>query len=180
MSHRAARRSHPAGSAKGGVSDRPGTELVEIAGSLSGAALDWAGSLAGPLVEGGGGRTPVERHWERLDGVEGVSAYAIVWPPGSSVGFHDHGGTAGAMAVVRGTLHETIVLCRPGRRFWTRTHAVHAGEHVTFDRSHVHRVANSDEIRALRVHVYGPRLRSMTHFAPPDLVGLSALYTEWF
>jgi predicted metal-dependent enzyme (double-stranded beta helix superfamily) len=137
-----------------------------------------AHQLAGPALDWAAHRKPAGREWCRLEAGPEATAYAIAWPPGTGVGFHDHGGAAGALAVVAGALTETMVRPVPGRPLWTCTRTIESGEHATFGARHVHRVHNSGTDLAVSVHVYAPALRTMTYFAPPGPSGLAALRTE--
>ncbi len=102
------------------------------------------------------GSSPVERSYELILSTDSYDAWLIHWPPGTGLGAHDHGGSAGAFAVVSGVLEEhTLVGGIDARR------RVAAGESVCFDGEHVHAVANVDRSAATSVHVYAPPLRSM-------------------
>lgn len=48
------------------------------------------------------------RSWERLLATDAYDAWLIRWPAGTSVGPHDHGGSAGAFTVVAGELVEIV------------------------------------------------------------------------
>jgi hypothetical protein len=49
---------------------------------------------------------PVGRWYERIHLDDSHEIWVISWLPGQATGFHDHGGSAGAFAVVWGTLME--------------------------------------------------------------------------
>ena len=53
-----------------------------------------------------GSRTSVAALAAALAAVD--SRWLLSWLPGQGTGLHDHGGSAGAFAVVRGTLHERV------------------------------------------------------------------------
>ncbi|MFI6978427.1 cysteine dioxygenase [Embleya sp. NPDC050154] len=118
---------------------------------------------------------PEQRTWSRLPVPGGGEAWLIGWPPGSSTGFHDHGGARGAFAVARGELTEQVLRVRslpivvggaveleprqPEARL------LRAGRGRAFGASHVHDVRNrSDVEHAISVHVYSPALPSMRHY----------------
>jgi hypothetical membrane protein len=106
---------------------RPG---LAIGGS--GEVKDGATARAGPAAAGrtgdgsppggaAGGRPARDRHGSGTPGRAGLAAAArggraghevwvISWLPGQATGFHDHGGSAGAFAVVWGTLMECRVV----------------------------------------------------------------------
>src|SRR3712207_8332217 len=50
-----------------------------------------------------------------------AQVWLLSWLPGQGTGLHDHGGSAGALAVVRGTLSEAV-----GDRKSTRLNSSHA------------------------------------------------------
>ena len=103
---------------------------------------------------------PGGRWYVRLRADEHYDVWLISWGAGSSVDAHDHGGSSGAFAVVRGALVEhTIDSDRHERH-----RVVTAGGVRAFDAAHRHRVANDDTRVALSVHVYSPPLASMTFF----------------
>ncbi len=120
---------------------------------------------------------PAGRWYERihLDGSHEV--WVISWLPGQGTGFHDHGGSAGAFAVVWGTLTERRVaggvvtgqvLARP----------VQAGGSRAFGPRYIHDVRNAAASAvAVSVHAYSPPLPEMTRY---DLTpgGLVKLDTE--
>lgn len=101
------------------------------------------------------------RIWTGAD----AEAWLLTWLPGQSTPVHDHGGSAGALLVLAGTLSEWTpwagdrVTGRGGR---TATHL--AGELREFGPEHVHEVDNRGRIPAVSLHVYAPRLRSMTRY----------------
>ena len=87
----------------------------------------------------------------------GAQVWLLSWLPGQGTDLHDHGGSAGALAVVRGTLSETVG-AREGATELTAGRVRHFGPH------HVHRVANSGAEAAVSVHVYTPRLTVMNTY----------------
>ena len=86
-----------------------------------------------------------------------AEVWLLSWLPGQGTDLHDHGGSAGALAVVRGTLSEAVG-AREGATELT------AGRVRPFGPHHVHRVANSGSEAAVSVHVYTPRLTVMTTY----------------
>ena len=83
-----------------------------------------------------------------------AQVWLLSWLPGQGTDLHDHGGSAGAFAVVRGTLSEAVG-AREGATGLTAGRVRHFGPH------HVHRVTNSGAEPAVSVHVYTPRLTVM-------------------
>jgi hypothetical protein len=53
---------------------------------------------------------PAGRWYERIHLDDSHEVWVISWLPGQATGFHDHGGSAGAFAVVWGTLMERRVV----------------------------------------------------------------------
>ena len=101
------------------------------------------------------------RWYQRIALAPAYEAWLIGWGGGHELELHDHGDASGAIAVVTGLLTEQAVdaagsglrrrVLRPG------------GTHV-FDTGHIHHVANDHDEPAVSVHVYSPRLRSMTFY----------------
>ena len=102
---------------------------------------------------------PAGRWYARLANTDRYEAWLITWLPGQQTDWHDHGGSAGAFAVVSGVLLEDT-------RSGTRTIA--AGSGRRFGARHVHRVVNDGDTAVVSVHLYAPALRSMTRY---DMVG---------
>jgi hypothetical protein len=91
-----------------------------------------------------------------------ADAWLIEWPPDAGIDLHDHGGAAGALHVVRGTLLEAHV-----DRFYPgplRYRQVRRGGAITFGPATVHDVVNAGTETALSVHVYSPTLDQMTFY----------------
>jgi len=97
-----------------------------------------------------------------------LEAWVIAWPPGGAVELHDHGGSSGAVVVVAGELTETSVVHRGRRRPVLATTTIRPGRPVHFSGHHIHDVVNDGDVPALSVHVYAPRLTSMTYFRMTD------------
>jgi quercetin dioxygenase-like cupin family protein len=120
--------------------------------------LDWLATIARGLASASSpwreaGR---ERVFERILCTETYDAWLIGWPPGSSVGLHDHDDAGAAICVVDGELVEI----RPTRRASSAWH-LRAGQSVTVDPGVVHDVANRSSLPATSVHVYSPPLTRM-------------------
>ena len=107
-------------------------------------------------------------------------AWLLGWPVGEGIELHDHGPSSGALVVVEGTLIETYIEApgwvRPGGRL--RHRRLPEGSLVAFDADHIHDVVNGGESQALSIHVYSPRLRSMTFYENRPDRGLAAVRTE--
>lgn len=144
------------------VPGRP-VDLVAVAHGLVDVARDWPGAV-----------DPPQRCWQLLAAGPGLEAWAIAWPVGGAIELHDHGGSAGALLVVTGELVETAVEAaddvghRAGGDPVLRVRTVGTGRAVEFDGTHVHDVLNVGPRPALSIHVYRPRLTSMTYFELHD------------
>lgn len=93
--------------------------------------------------------------------------WLLTWLPGQGTAWHDHGGSAGAFAVVQGVLTERHAT--PGRDGGPATVAPGARRVVSggvrpFGPHHLHRVVNTDAVAAVSVHVYAPALSEMTEY----------------
>jgi predicted metal-dependent enzyme (double-stranded beta helix superfamily) len=109
---------------------------------------------------------PQERHYARLVRTPEYEAWLLTWLPGQSTGLHDHGGSAGAFAVVRGALHESTP-CADGPRTGLRGRRLALGDVRAFGPDHLHDVAPVDG-PAVSLHVYAPALSRMTRYALVD------------
>ncbi len=105
-----------------------------------------------------------ERSWILLAVTDLFEAWAIAWPPGGAIELHDHGNSSGAVVVASGTLVETTVRASRDGRAVTGTHRVSAGEHRCFGPHYIHDLVNDNAQPALSVHVYGPRLTTMSYY----------------
>jgi quercetin dioxygenase-like cupin family protein len=105
-----------------------------------------------------------ERCWEVVRRVDEYEAWLIGWPPGGRVHFHDHGRSGGSVLVLDGALLElTPYLCSDDSLRLER-HRYRAGAFFAFERGHVHDLVNEDRRPAVSLHVYSPRLESVTYF----------------
>jgi mannose-6-phosphate isomerase-like protein (cupin superfamily) len=99
-----------------------------------------------------------ERQWTRLISTDDFQLWLIVWPPGASTGWHDHGTASGAFTTLRGHLVE---------HSWDEARQLlelGPGDARAFSSSHVHDVRNESDQPALSLHAYSPRLRTMTRY----------------
>lgn len=98
------------------------------------------------------------RTFARAGRCDTYDVWLICWGPGSTTGWHDHGGSAGAFCVIEGALEERT----PGS---TRTFS--ATEHRAMPSAHIHKVRNaSPNVVATSVHVYSPPLDEMRQYDP--------------
>jgi hypothetical protein len=100
------------------------------------------------------------RDYELLELSDAVEIWAIHWPTGQGLELHDHGGSAGALWVVHGTLEEHSV--GPGRTLLHRS--LPAGSGAAFGSTYVHDVVNRDSAPATSIHAYSPPMASMTFY----------------
>jgi hypothetical protein len=117
---------------------------------------------------------PNKRWYHRIADAQPAEVWLLSWLPGQATDLHDHGGSAGAFVIVSGTLTEytltehtlTEHTPRPdpagGARL--RSTSLPAGAGRRFDAHHIHLLANDGDRPAVSVHVYGPRLTSMTRY----------------
>lgn len=124
-----------------------------------------------------------ERWYVPLLADEHCEAWLLGWPVGEGIELHDHGNSSAAVYVVEGTLVETFVdpadRMRPGGVPHERT--LPADSLVSFGPDHIHDIVNPGDRLALSIHVYSPRLRSMTfyrHFPEHGLVAVRSQMCE--
>jgi predicted metal-dependent enzyme (double-stranded beta helix superfamily) len=137
---------------------RPGGgDLLALARELASSATSWLDATRL--------RT---RRWALMAASDKFEAWVIGWPPGGAISLHDHGSSAGALAVAAGELLETKVakLGLGGVTFERNT--LSAGASVAFEEHHIHDVVNVSTRPCISVHVYGPRLTSMTYYRVVD------------
>ena len=96
--------------------------------------------------------------------LDGAQVWLLSWLPEQGTPLHDHGTSAGAFAVVRGTLTERIVgddgtLVRESTDDLTCSRVRHFGPH------YVHQDTNAQTEGAVSVHVYTPGLSRLNTYA---------------
>jgi hypothetical protein len=119
---------------------------------------------------------PAARVHTRIWADDDAEAWLLTWLPGQGTDIHDHGGSAGAFVMLTGTLSEWT----PGRSRFARrgrTRRWHRGDVRSFGADHVHQVRNDLLEPAISLHVYAPRLATMTRYARTE-AGLQALGTD--
>jgi predicted metal-dependent enzyme (double-stranded beta helix superfamily) len=96
--------------------------------------------------------------------LDGAQVWLLSWLPDQGTPLHDHGTSAGAFAVVRGTLTERVVAAgRDAVRESTDDLTVGRVRH--FGPHYVHQVTNTQSAPATSVHVYAPGLAWMNTYA---------------
>jgi len=142
---------------------------------------------------------PAQRWYKRLASEDDVEVWALTWLPGQGTDLHDHGGSAGAFLVRTGELTEHTVAVRGAPSVMPADSAVRitssagqrelvsgtiaAGGGRRFGPRHVHQLINNADTPAISVHVYSPRLTTMTRYrlATGDLVpvAIDRAGAEW-
>ena len=119
-----------------------------------------------------------ERRWVLLAVTDLFEAWAIGWPHGGGIEFHDHGPSSGALVVASGSLTETTVRSSALGATVIGTRTLEAGTHRRFAPGYVHDLTNDGEGQAVSVHVYGPRLSTMSYYRLDRRGGLERLRSE--
>jgi rhodanese-related sulfurtransferase/predicted metal-dependent enzyme (double-stranded beta helix superfamily) len=102
-------------------------------------------------------RLRTEQRWyERLYLGPDYDIWVISWLPGQSTGYHDHGGSSGALVIATGILEEH----RPGER----TKLLHQGKPRAFGPDYAHDVRNASLAPAISIHAYSPPLNDMNEY----------------
>jgi predicted metal-dependent enzyme (double-stranded beta helix superfamily) len=121
---------------------------------------------------------PARRWYHRVHTSADHEVWLLTWLPGQATDLHDHGPSAGAFVVVSGELTEQSYADESPRSM-----RLAAGDGREFARGHVHRVANLTDIPAVSVHVYGPRLYTMTRYqvvdGRPAVIGIDRAGVQW-
>ncbi|GAA1994784.1 cysteine dioxygenase family protein [Catenulispora subtropica] len=136
--------------------DRPlwtPSQLRELTRTL---ARDHADALR-PLVR----HTEPQRWWTRLALTRGVEVWLLSWLPGQGTQPHDHGGAAGAFAVLTGEVLEEHRY--PGAAIGTRR--LGTGQALGFGGDRAHVVRNVGIRPAATVHAYSPPLLPTREYA---------------
>jgi predicted metal-dependent enzyme (double-stranded beta helix superfamily) len=101
-----------------------------------------------------------QRTYKQLLRDEHLDLWLICWSHDHDTGFHDHDLSAGAVAVVAGSVREErLVLGRPVDAPIART--AHAGSSFDFGASDIHRVLHAGTEPAVTIHAYSPPLVRM-------------------
>jgi hypothetical protein len=95
-----------------------------------------------------------------------AQVWLLSWLPQQGTPLHDHGDSAGAFAVVRGTLTERVAAAgRLGDAVRESTDELSGGRVRYFGPHYVHQVTNAGTDAAVSVHVYAPALTRMNTYA---------------
>ena len=112
-----------------------------------------------------------ERTWVLLAITDLFEAWAIGWPPGGTIELHDHGHSRGAVVVAAGALVESTVRSSAKGVTLIGNHRIVAGRHRVFGPHYIHDLGNEGDEAAVSVHVYGPRLTTMSYYELDGRVG---------
>jgi predicted metal-dependent enzyme (double-stranded beta helix superfamily) len=127
--------------------------LAAIATGLAGAPDLWRRRVQ---------HDPEQRTHSLLLGTPAYDVWLLGWAPGQGIPLHDHGGSAGAIAVVEGRLVELYGGAPDDEELTSRV--LEPGGVVTFGRRHRHGVSNLHDGPATSIHVYSPPLALMTYY----------------
>ena len=84
----------------------------------------------------------------------------LTWLPGQGSGIHDHGGSAGCMLLVEGSLWESIA----DERGYLHESRINAGSASSFAHDIVHTVENRGTVGAVSIHAYRPALTEVQRY----------------
>jgi hypothetical protein len=129
------------------------------------------------------------RSYLRLPACVGCEAWLISWPPDSCSPLHDHGGARGFASVLHGELRECVRLAQPAlersnqstrnssaNRWLER--AWQTGGVIEIASDACHEVWNASTQTVYSLHVYEPKLASMTFYERTAAGGVRALRDE--
>ncbi len=100
------------------------------------------------------------RHYVSLHRDAHVDVWLLCWTPGNDTGWHDHDISAGAVAVVRGTLIEHNLAVGAA----SLATDVAAGQVFGFGPDRIHRLTGKDPC-SVSIHAYSPPLWRMGQYA---------------
>ena len=101
-----------------------------------------------------------QRWHRRIHQDRSIDIWLISWLPSQGTELHDHGGSAGALTVVRGELAEACYAGDGSLR--ERRHP--AGRSIGFGGRHIHDVRNLSDAPAVSVHAYSRPLALMNYY----------------
>jgi predicted metal-dependent enzyme (double-stranded beta helix superfamily) len=105
---------------------------------------------------------PQRRWYNLLRSDDTVDVWLITWATEQFAELHDHGGSRGALTVVRGALTEDRWSTRDAGLLNRRLTPDHS---AGFGHGYVHEVSNPDVEPAVSVHAYSPPLTEMSYYA---------------
>ncbi len=147
--------SAPSGIARPLGRDLDGDELLAVATQVAERPQLWSSHVH---------HDSDQRTYEQLLRDAHLDVWLICWSHDHDTGFHDHDLSAGAVAVIAGSVREErLVLGRPARAPIART--VRAGSSFAFGASDIHRVLHAGDAPAVTIHAYSPPLVRMGAYA---------------
>ena len=118
---------------------------------------------------------PGERHCASLLANEHVGIWVISWLPGHDTGWHDHAGSAGAVAVATGVVREE----RPAEGAERIALEAAAPASFTFDETDIHRVVATGDTPAVTIHAYSPPLQAMGIYREDERGAITRATISW-
>jgi predicted metal-dependent enzyme (double-stranded beta helix superfamily) len=139
--------------------DLTGEELIAVATEIAAQPRLWSALVA---------HDPAHRTYRQLFRDEHLDVWLLCWSHDHDTGFHDHDLSAGAVAVVAGSVREErLALGRPVDAPIARI--ADAGSCFDFGASDIHRVLHAGTEPAVTIHAYSPPLLRMGSYAiEPD------------
>jgi predicted metal-dependent enzyme (double-stranded beta helix superfamily) len=131
--------------------DLSGEQLLAVANEIAERPALWSHHIV---------HDPTHRTFKQLLRDEHLDVWLLCWSHDHDTGFHDHDLSAGAVAVVSGSVREErLVLGRPPDAPLART--ADAGSSFAFGASDIHRVLHAGTEPAVTIHAYSPPLVRM-------------------
>ncbi len=139
--------------------DLSGRELLAVASQIGARPDLWSEYVQ---------HDSIQRNFKQLLRTEHLDVWLICWSHDHDTGFHDHDLSAGAVAVVAGSVREErLVLGRPVDAPIAST--AEAGSSFGFGASDIHRVLHAGTEPAITIHAYSPPLVRMGSYTiEPD------------
>jgi hypothetical protein len=147
------------------------TGAAGLAAGLAAAADSWLDLVQYRSASRWTALLPPETAAEALDPalhpeLREAQIWLLSWLPEQGTPLHDHGRSAGAFAVVRGTLTERVVSTdRRSRPVRENSAELTGGRVRHFGPHYVHQVTNAADEPAISVHVYTPALVRMNTYS---------------
>ncbi|HEY5941285.1 MAG TPA: cysteine dioxygenase family protein [Solirubrobacterales bacterium] len=131
--------------------DLTNEQLLAVANGIAARPGCWAAHVE---------HDPTQRTFRQLLRDEHLDVWLLCWSHDHDTGFHDHDLSAGAVAVVSGSVREErLVLGRPVDAPISRR--ADAGSSFYFGASDIHRVLHAGTEPAVTIHAYSPPLVRM-------------------
>jgi predicted metal-dependent enzyme (double-stranded beta helix superfamily) len=139
--------------------DLSDVELIAVATEIAARPALWSHHIE---------HDPTHRTYRQLLREENLDVWLLCWSHDHDTGFHDHDLSAGAVAVVSGSVREErLALGRSVDAPISRI--AHAGSTFAFGASDIHRVLHAGTEPAVTIHAYSPPLVRMGSYTiEPD------------